>query len=241
MLQNKKIFLEIIGLSLKNFKFNFFLTYVYLIVFSGAMYLLIIFDQAMYSLISNNISAVFFVFLFLFNFVFFFLTFYIILNIPKKKVVISYSNRIMLIKNPNDLKNLDIFLSLKKINLWNYILNSIFILFSTSLLLGIYFFLGKYFLIVLALIMPLVLFFTLNITFIPFKENLLFLKLFFKHLGFFIRFYFFELLIYLIGYLLYLTNMPSLILIFIYCFFFCFLLYFKLYALFSFRLSSISK
>lgn len=236
MLQNKKIFFEIIGLSLKNFQLNFFITYLFLIIFFGILYLLIIFDKTIYQLISNNITAIFFVLLFLFNLIFFFLTFYLILNMPKKKVIISYSNRIMLIKNPTHLKNLDAFLSLKKTSFWDYILNSIFILFIISLLLGLYFFIGKLYLIVLALFMPLILYFIMNITFVSFKENLLFLKAFFKNLKFFYRFYILELIICLIGYLLYLTNMPTILLLFIYCFFLCFLLYFKLYALFVFRL-----
>jgi hypothetical protein len=236
MLQNKKIFLEIVGLSLKNFKFNFFITYFLTIIFFGIIYLLIIFDKTVYYLISSDNIAILFVLFCLFNLLVFFITFYFILNIPKKKVVISYSNWIMLIKNPIDLKNLDIFLSSKKVNVWNYILNCIFILFLICLLFGLYFFIGKYYLILLALIMPLVLYFILNITFIPFKENLLFLRLFFLNLRFFSRFYILELGLYLIGYLLYLTNMPSLLLVFIYCFFFCFLVYFKLYALFAFKL-----
>lgn len=237
MQQNKKYFLEIIGLMLKNFKLNFFLTYFYLLIFSGISYLLMIFNFVMYYSIKNTFTAYLFLGVMLVSLTLLILIFYFIIFQIKTKVIISYSNLILSRKLKSELNSLNQFLDLNyKPSLWNYFLNSIFKLFSLALFFGFYFFLGKYYLIILLLVLPLILNFSLNIVLMSFKENLLFILAFFKRFNYFLRFYILELVIYVIGYLLFLTNMPMILLMLIYCFLLAILLYLKVYSLFLFRL-----
>ncbi len=244
MLKNKKIFLEIIGLSLKNFKLNFFLTYFYLLIFFGLSYLLFIFNYSMYFFITNTLRANLFVLLGIVSTIALTIVFYTITNIAKKKVVFSYSNLIMVNKDPLELRSLNDFLdNLTKITILKYFINTIAIIFVLCLLFGSYFFFGKYFIVVVLLCFPLIFYLALNISFVSFKENLFFVKQYFKYWRFFFRFYILELIIYLVCYLLY-SNIPNIVLVFLFSFVLCLLVYFKLYVLFAFRihlLSSINK